>query len=229
MKFHFILVSPGVPENIGASARAIKTMGFSDLRLVNPADHLSDPAKWLAHGSADILENARIFNTFEEAIADLDLTIATSSKKRNVRFDYYHPREVKNILQEKSDHIDTIGVVFGSEESGLSNHDLECCDIISTIPIFNPYPSLNLSQSVMIYAYELSSLIRDRANNAPLKEDDRYLIAELKKQSAKVLSASGIEKTHNLYNRIMERIVVSGRDDIHLMLSFCKNLLKKLQ
>ena len=82
MNISFILVEPAVPENIGAAARAIKTMGFNDLRLVNPCDHLDMRAKMLAHASHEILENAKIFTNLSDAIADLDFTIATSAKQR---------------------------------------------------------------------------------------------------------------------------------------------------
>ncbi len=82
MKICIILNHPTTPENIGAAARALKTMGFSDLRLVDPCDHLSDRAHWLAHGSEDILESAQVFNSITAAISDIDFLIGTSAKKR---------------------------------------------------------------------------------------------------------------------------------------------------
>ncbi|MGE0087944.1 MAG: TrmH family RNA methyltransferase [Bacteroidales bacterium] len=79
---HFILVEPAVSENIGAAARALKTMGFSSLRLVKPANHLADEARWLAHASNDILENAHVFPSLKEAVKDMDWIIGTTAKKR---------------------------------------------------------------------------------------------------------------------------------------------------
>ncbi len=75
LKISFILVEPAVPANVGAAARAIKTMGFDDLRLVKPCDHLSMEARMLAHASNEILENAKIFSTLKEALADIDFPL----------------------------------------------------------------------------------------------------------------------------------------------------------
>ena len=79
MEIHFILYKPAVPGNVGAAARAIKTMGFKHLRLINPCNHLGDEALMLAHGSHDILHSAALFEDFESAKADLDLVICTTA------------------------------------------------------------------------------------------------------------------------------------------------------
>jgi tRNA/rRNA methyltransferase len=81
MQIFFILVEPAVQENVGAAARAIKTMGFSRLILVNPCDYLSGPARWLAHGSGEILDNAQVFPSLKEAIVNFDFVVGTSAKK----------------------------------------------------------------------------------------------------------------------------------------------------
>jgi tRNA/rRNA methyltransferase len=82
MQIHFILVEPAVPENVGAAARAIKTMGFTSLRLVNTQAHKDERAGWLAHASNEILENADEFHTLKEATKDIDWIIGTSAKKK---------------------------------------------------------------------------------------------------------------------------------------------------
>ena len=158
MDHFFILVEPAVPENIGASARAIKTMGFNNLRMVNPCDFRDGKAQWVAHGSREILDNAGVYKDLETATADLDFIVGTTSKKRRTNQDYYYPDHLKEIISSKQKSINKLGIVFGREESGLSNEELKLCDLISTIRLSRPYPSLNLSQSVMLYAYELSQL-----------------------------------------------------------------------
>ena len=80
MEICFILYKPAVPGNVGAAARAMNTMGFSHMRLINPCNHLGDEARMLAHGSHHILENATVHKTFEEAVGDLDLVICTTAK-----------------------------------------------------------------------------------------------------------------------------------------------------
>lgn len=225
MEFYFVLVEPKVPENIGASARAIKTMGFSKLRLVNTDMHLSDKARWVAHGSEDILRNAKIFESLEDAIADMDLTIGTAAKKRSVKFDSYSVREITGIIKSKRKSIQNTAIVFGREESGLTNNELKLCDIVSTIPMKTKYPSINLAQAVMLYAYTLSEFTLEKISvDSALKDPKSY--NELKKKVVRILQSLNIKKDSAKFNRIMERIRILGDDDIHLMHSVCNEILK---
>ena len=158
INFHFILVEPALPENIGAAARAMKTMGFHSLRLVNPADHLCERARWVAHGSNDILDRAALFSDFDSAIADIDLLVGTTVRRRGFKRNYYPVSELISVIKNKTDFIKSVGLVFGPEKSGLTNEQLKRCDVVSTIPMKNPFPSLNLAQAVMVYAFGLSDL-----------------------------------------------------------------------
>ena len=169
MMVAFVLVEPAVPENIGAAARAIKTMGFTELRWVNPATPGAYMARWLAHGSGDVLDSAKIFSSLTEAISDLDFTIGTTAKNRSTKADYHTPEMALQIAKSKEDVITRIGIVFGREESGLTNEELKQCDIASTIQLANPYPSINLAQSVMLYAYVFSTLRADRLADELIK------------------------------------------------------------
>jgi tRNA/rRNA methyltransferase len=225
MECAFILVEPAVPENIGAAARALKVMGFSDLRLVNPSGHLSDKARWLAHASGDVLESAGVYASMEDAVADLDLVIGTTAKKRSVKYDYYRPEEIRAIIGEKKGAVHKTGVVFGREESGLTNAELQRCDLLSTIPIAKPYPSLNLAQSVMLYAYILSEL-EWPPETTP---EDPGLQQLLKERADRLFREIGIAENPNLYNRMMERLMAAGTDDIHLFLSFYSKLSEKME
>ncbi len=95
MQIHFVLVEPQVPENVGAAARALKTMGFERLRLVNSRILQEPRTQWVAHGSREILQQAEVFASLEEALADIDLAIGTSAKARhNTRY-LYSPDELK--------------------------------------------------------------------------------------------------------------------------------------
>ena len=236
MDISFILVEPAVPENIGAAARALKTMGFSDLRLVNPTDHLVNPAKWLAHGSHDILENATIYHDFHKAVKGLDFLIGTTAKNRSVKEDYYSPEEAKEIIEKKKNILQKVGIVFGREESGLKNEELRRCDIASTINLKNPYPSINLAQSVMVYAYVFSSFVLEKPAKEILTNEKAYLpdrqegiFQELKTNSRAILHNLRIDKNQNLYHRIMERIATINADDARLFLSFIKKFRQKFE
>jgi tRNA/rRNA methyltransferase len=156
MIIDFILVSPAEPGNVGAAARALKTCGFNQMILINSELHKNKTAQILAHGSKEILENAIYYKNFEELPKDYDYLIATTSKARNVKQEYISSEEIWTFIDERKNGIKKIGIVFGNEESGLSNEHVLACDIVTKIPIATNFPSLNLSQAVMIYAYELS-------------------------------------------------------------------------
>lgn len=157
-EIYFVLVRPAVPENVGAAARAIKTMGFAHLRIVGSSAHREKPARILAHASQDILENAQTFPDLESALADIDFSIGTSAKARHERRYQLSPAQAREAIAGKQSLLQRVAIVFGCEESGLSNAELALCDALSGIPLATEYPSLNLAQAVMLYAYELAHL-----------------------------------------------------------------------
>lgn len=151
---HFILVEPKTPGNIGAAARAIKTMGFGNLTLINPGDAGAPEARWMAHAAEDVLDNAGVFPALPEALKNTHLVVATTQRVRGYHFPYYTPAELGEKLIPLS-QAHRVAIVFGREVSGLTNEELRCCHAISTIPAAVNHPSLNLAQAVMVYAYEL--------------------------------------------------------------------------
>ena len=219
MEIHFVLVNPAVPGNIGASARAIKTMGFKQLVLLEPkCNYLEDEAKWLAHGSNDILKSIKILNSFEEIKSNYDFLIGTTAKTRIVKHEYYPIKDLNGILNKKKESIKKIAVLFGGEESGLPNKFLKQCDIASFIPLQTTYPSLNLSQAVMLYAYELAEFQNNLNERIEILGDEsKYKIA--KELTAQFLINLGIDKNPNLYHRIFERMAMLSSDDLNLVLS----------
>lgn len=226
----FVLVEPAVPANIGAAARAIKTMGFSKLRLVNPADHLSDEALWLAHGSNEILRSAKVHSSLTDAIEDIDFTIGTTSKNRSAKQDYYIPEEAFKLISAKSNILKSAGIVFGREESGLTNEELRLCDAASTIPLHSPYPSINLAQSVMIFSYVFSmmklNLPEEHFDTATAQTE---VFTQLKAITSGLLHELEIDRNPNLYHRMMERIATVSEDDAHLFLSLAKKFRQKFE
>jgi tRNA/rRNA methyltransferase len=222
MEFVFILVEPAVPENIGASARALKTMGFSELRLVNPCHFRNTKAKQLAHGSHEVLENAKVFDSLAQASEDCHFVIGTSAKHRRVKHDYYQITEIAELVRSKKNIINRVGMVFGREDHGLENDELSSCDMISYIPMKTVYPSLNLAQAVMIYAYELSHIdVTSQVRKIPAKEDE---FRNLKKKAGEFLTKNQINRNQVLYNRIFERLSLLKEEDVHLLLSIYKHL-----
>jgi TrmH family RNA methyltransferase len=236
-KICFILYKPAVPGNIGASARAMKTMGFSELRLIQPADHLCDEARMMAHGSHDILENAKVFATFEAATDDLDFLAATTAKSRSAKVDYITAPGLPAFIREKMSVTRRIGILFGTEESGLPNELLLQANVGISIPMSASYPSLNLSQAVMVVAYELSGLNADwpaSGRTAPQeKKKDGWKEGnegsrkeqlekgagswkELQERTSFILEQSGILPGTPLYHRIIERMSFLPASDTRL-------------
>ncbi|MBI2081979.1 MAG: RNA methyltransferase [Deltaproteobacteria bacterium] len=149
----FILVRPLYPGNIGAAARALKNMGFSKLILVSPRAKPTDPeAKRLAVGAADILRKAKIYKTLEEAIQGFHLLIGTSCRYGKKRGQFLPVTE----LSERLPVGKKIGVLFGPEDKGLTTQELMKCQQVVSVPVNPRFTSINLAQSVMLMAYELS-------------------------------------------------------------------------
>lgn len=228
MQVTFILVEPKVAENIGASARAIKTMGFDSLSLVNPCEYLSGKSKWVAHGSFDILESARVYNTLGEALTETDLVIGTTARYRLVKQDYLDIADLNSVLQGKAGTTSRVAIVFGREESGLTNDELLLCDITTTIPLHNQFPSLNLSQAVMLYAYQLSSLPA-RLEKTPGSSTGEASLKALREKVTIMLGNTGIKPEDAIFGRIMERISLAGDTDIKLLHSVTSHIINKLR
>jgi tRNA/rRNA methyltransferase len=223
----FILCDAAREENMGAAARALKTMGISQMYFVNPlSSHLGEKARATAHGSVDILEEAKVFPSLATAIENIDLVIGSTAKKRNVAETYFEAEELPALIVGKGD-LHNVAIVFGGEESGLSNEQLALCHIRSTIPMANKYPSLNLAQSVMVYATYLSKLtLWPRSKKKELKpvEAEFPVIREKAKQ---ILADVNMKPDNLIYPRIMERLMLLEKDDINLFHSCAKYYLKK--
>ncbi len=150
-----ILVKPQLGENIGTAARAMYNGGLTELRLVKPKmgwpnDHAIKPAA----GAIKIIEKAKVFETTQEAIADLGLVLATTARLRDMIKHVYTPRKAAEIMFDSYTRCEKIGVLFGPERTGLHNDDISCVDGIISVPLNPDYTSLNLAQAVLLVAYE---------------------------------------------------------------------------
>jgi tRNA/rRNA methyltransferase len=153
----FVLVEPSHPGNVGAAARALKTMGFSRLVLVSPrVPHVqSDPeAIAMAAGADDVLASAHVVPTLAEALSGVHWSIALTARLREYGPPQWTPRAAAGVAREQAVHGE-IALVFGNERTGLSNEDVERCSALAHIPANPAYSSLNLAQAVQVLAYEL--------------------------------------------------------------------------
>lgn len=222
----FVLVEPKVPENVGAAARALKTMGFSQLWIVNSDAHRAPPARWLAHGSEEILDQARHFPDLAAVRAQAELLIGTSAKVRHEKRDLYEPAILRQVLGNKSATLKRAALVFGREDRGLSNQELAHCDLVSGIPLAVDYPSLNLAQAVMLYAYELA---RQTSTPAPEAADGEGAWRRLRGRVAGLLPRLDVEPDSKLSRWALERLPLLGDKDIGFLHTLCQNLERHFQ
>lgn len=150
-----VLVRPQGMMNIGSVARAMKNVGIKELALVNPAASPSHPdARVMAVRAHDILEHALVFSCLADAITDCTWVIGTTRRRGKVREGVINPgqmaSEIADIAQQNK-----VAVVFGPEDRGLTNRDLDLCQRLVTIPSHEEYGSLNLAQAVMVICYEI--------------------------------------------------------------------------
>ena len=149
---YFILVRPQIGENIGSVARAIKNFNIKHLRIVNPRCNWPNlKALATSVGAKDILKSAKIYDSVEKSIGDLDLIFASSSRIRKINKKTISVSNIKNKIRKGK----KLGILFGPEASGLSNDEINCAHYLVKIPSNKKFSSLNLSHSAIIFCFEL--------------------------------------------------------------------------
>ncbi|HEH9440803.1 tRNA/rRNA methyltransferase [Aeromonas sobria] len=230
MKLYFVLVAPARPANVGAAARAMKTMGFDAMRLVASRVHEEEEASWVAHGAQEILTQAEAFDTLPEALADMDLVIATTARERGRYQHYLTPGEIREQIRAKPS-LGKVAIVFGCEESGLSNEQLAEVDLISYLPLKVSYPSLNLGQAIMLYAYEMSQLMdeltADGAAAVAENFDNAGQVRVLKSKTAELLGELGVSQDEKLHQWVMDRVPMLPQRDLNMLHLLCKDLARR--
>ncbi|MFM4746823.1 tRNA/rRNA methyltransferase [Aeromonas veronii] len=230
MKLYFVLVAPARPANVGAAARAMKTMGFDAMRLVASRVHEEEEASWVAHGAQEILTQAEAFETLPEALADMDLVIATTARERGRYQHYLTPGEIREQIRIKPS-LGKVAIVFGCEESGLSNEQLAEVDLISYLPLKVSYPSLNLGQAIMLYAYEMSQLMdelnADGAAAVAENFDNAGQVRVLKSKTAELLGELGVSQDEKLHQWVMDRVPMLPQRDLNMLHLLCKDLARR--
>lgn len=191
-----VLSHPQLGENIGAAARAMKNFGLADLRLVAPRDGWpNEKAIAMAAGAADIVEAARIFETTEAALADLQLVYATTARERGFAKPVLTPAAAAARLREAHGNGHKTGILFGGERSGLDNQEVSLATAIVNIPT-DSFASLNLGQAVLLLGYEWFKA----ADQTPDLRIDHGPLAK---------PATGEEMTH-LFAHLEDELLKSG-------------------
>jgi len=154
-RFRVVLCQTSHPGNIGAAARAMKTMGIKQLYLVDPKKFPDREADALACGAVDLLENATVCSTLEEALVGCVLVIGLSARKRNLSHELVSAREAAIRAGGSAAAGEQIALVFGTEMSGLSNAELDLCQLLAMIPSDPDFSSLNVASAVQVMCYEI--------------------------------------------------------------------------
>ncbi|HIE90515.1 MAG TPA: RNA methyltransferase [Methylophilaceae bacterium] len=155
-----VLCQTSHPGNIGSTARAMKTMGLSQLYLVKPKKFPDGEAKSLAVNAADLLHTAVVTETLDEAIADCNFVLAVSGKERSLSQEVMTAHEAASKVKHMAGS-QQVALVFGNETNGLSTIEASKCHVLATIPANPNYTSLNLAQAVQIMCYEIRMAVTD--------------------------------------------------------------------
>ena len=168
-KVRIVMVNTTEPGNIGAAARAMKNMMLSQLYLVSPSNFPSAVATARASGADDILSNARVCSTLEEALNGVKLVVGASARQRNIKWRQLDVIDTCSQIQSSLVSSDEdVAVVFGTENSGLTNEELDLCSILMTIPGNPKYFSLNVASAIQVFAYQnFISTIDGKFDNTP--------------------------------------------------------------
>jgi len=166
-----VLVEPSHPGNIGGAARAMKTMGLSELCLVNPKRFPDPQADWRAAGAIDVLEAAVVVDDVATSIADCHWVVGTSTRSRRIPWPVATPRTIaQQIASQPADS--KVAILFGREDNGLANDELQRCHYHLQIPAAPEYSSLNLAMAVQVVCYEL---FQASLSDTPIPVWDRKL------------------------------------------------------
>jgi tRNA (cytidine32/uridine32-2'-O)-methyltransferase len=166
-----VLVDTSHPGNIGGAARAMKNMGLSRLYLVQPRKFPDEQATWRAASAGDVLEGAVVTANLEEAIGDCQFVVGTSARERRIPWPLLDARQCAGRIGQNSAS-EQVAVLFGREDRGLTNEELQVCNLHLNIPTSAAYSSLNLAMAVQIVCYELAMVAVGR--ELPPSEDAQW-------------------------------------------------------
>ena len=227
-----VLVRPQLPENIGLSARAMHNCDLDKLLIISPREKWPNKKSLeAAANAAYIIKKAKIFSSINDAVSNYNFVIATSARKRYLRKPF--KKDFSHLFNELP-HSNKIAILFGPEQSGLSNNDLMLCDCIFTIPTSLTDSSLNLSHSVLIMAYKWQEYFKQFV----IKEFQEDTLSDKKSFDIfmqflrKELNSSGFlypkEKSNSMFNNIQSMFLRANlsRNEIQTLWGMIKTFQK---
>lgn len=217
-----VLCRPSHPGNIGSAARALKTMGLSDLRLVAPERFPAPEAEWMATHAVDVLRAARVHASLVEAIHGCVAAFALSARPRE-----WSPQvlDVRDAAGKARALDGPVAFVFGSESAGLTNDEVFACQHLVHIPASDDYSSLNLAQAVQVVAYELrvaalgGAVPAARGEKLATVQDIEGLYAHLEQAAIEsdFLDPGSGSKLRERWRRLFSRVPALEREEINIL------------
>jgi tRNA/rRNA methyltransferase len=224
-----VLCRPSHPGNIGAAARAMKTMGITDLRLIAPARFPAPEAQWMATHAVDVLQAAVVHESLSEALVDCVAAFAMSARPRE-----WSPQvlDVRRAAARAAAFEGTVAFVFGNETAGLTNEEMFACQFLVHIPANPEFSSLNLAQAVQVAAYELrmaadAAIPAQRVQKLATVEDLEGLYGHLEEAAVRSgfhVPASGSRLPERL-RRLFSRVPDLEREEVNILRGLLKALL----
>jgi tRNA/rRNA methyltransferase len=228
-RIRIVLCCPSHPGNIGAAARAMKTMGLSDLRLVAPEKFPAPEARWMATNAIDVLDQAKIHASLSEAIVDCVAAFALSARPREWSTQVLEVRAAAaRAVQLEGD----VAFVFGNEQAGLTNEEMLACQYLVHIPANPGFSSLNLAQAVQVVAYEMfmtstPEIAQFRGEKPATVADLEGLYGHLEQAAieSEFFDPASNSKLPTRLRRLFSRVPDMEREEVNIL----RGLLKALQ
>ena len=228
-RFRIVLCRPSHPGNIGAAARAMKTMGIADLRLVNPEKWPAPEDRWMATNAGDVLSAAQLHPDLASAIGDCVAAFALSARPREWSTQVLDARAAA----ARASAIDgPVAFVFGNEQAGLTNEEMLACQYLVHIPANPEFSSLNLAQAVQVVCYEMFLLSGVKVEKARMEkpattQDREGLYSHLEKAAtdSKFFNPDSGSKLRTRWRRLFSRVPDLEREEVNIL----RGLLNALQ
>src|SRR3982751_5659995 len=219
-----VLCRPSHPGNIGAAARAMKAMGLTDLRLVQPERYPAPEAQWMATHAVDVLESATLHETLHDAIGDCVAALALSARSRE-----WSPQvlDVRSAAARAVEMNDNVAFVFGNESAGLTNEEVFACQYLVHIPANPEFSSLNLAQAVQVVAYELRMCVDvampfTRVEKRATVGDLEGLYAHFEEAAVRTGFMAPGSRLRERWRRLFSRVPAFEREEVNILRGLLK-------
>jgi len=224
-----VLCRPSHPGNIGAAARAMKTMGLGDLRLVAPERYPAPEADWMATNAIDVLKASTLHSSLSDAIGDCVAAFAMSARPREWSPQVLDARSAAaSAMALEGD----VAFVFGNETAGLTNEEVFACQFLVHIPASPEFSSLNLAQAVQVMAYELfmaqaRGAVMGRSEKPATVADLEGLYAHLEEAARETNFMASGSRLRERWRRLFSRVPALEREEVNIMRGLLRALLGK--